>query len=211
MILAVHHFGLFVVASFVLLIMPGPSVLYIAARSIEQGRVAGLVSVFGNALGTVILVIGSAVGLAAILASSDVAFSVVKYLGATYLIYLGIKELFNKDTHTAVIVQPKRLSRIFSQGIIVAVLNPKTALFFFAFLPQFVDPAQGHIWIQTTILGLSLVTLGILTDSAYALLAGTVGNWLRRRFSFHKKQRYVLSGLYLTLGTLMIFGDSRSQ
>lgn len=209
--MAVHHFGLFMVASFVLLIMPGPSVLYIAARSIEQGRVAGLVSVFGNALGTVILVIGSAVGLAAILASSDVAFSVVKYLGAAYLIYLGIKELFNKDTHTAVIVQPKRLSRIFSQGIIVAVLNPKTALFFFAFLPQFVDPAQGHIWIQTTILGLSLVTLGILTDSAYALLAGTVGNWLRRRFSFHKKQRYVLSGLYLTLGTLMIFGDSRSQ
>ena len=209
--MVLHHFGLFMVASFVLLIMPGPSVLYITARSIEQGRIAGLVSVFGNALGTVILVIGSAVGLSAVLASSDVAFSIVKYLGAAYLIYLGIKELFNSDTHTAVIVQPKRLSRIFSQGIMVAVLNPKTALFFFAFLPQFVEPAQGHIWVQTILLGLSLVTLGIFTDSIYALLAGTVGHWLRRRFSFQMKQRYVSSGIYLTLGALTIFGDSKSR
>ncbi|KPV41284.1 RhtB family transporter [Alicyclobacillus ferrooxydans] len=203
-----HHFGLFLVASFVLLIIPGPSVLYITARSIDQGRAAGLASVFGSALGTVMLVVGSAIGLSAILASSDIAFSIVKYLGAAYLIYLGIKSLFSKEQFEPIAVEPKKLSSIFRQGMFVALLNPKTAIFFFAFLPQFVDPQHGLIWAQTIILGLTLVTLGIFTDSAYALLAGTLGNWMRRRWRYQKKQHYVTSAIYLTLGTLTLFSDS---
>ncbi|MTI85838.1 MAG: LysE family translocator [Firmicutes bacterium] len=168
---------LFVVAALVLLLIPGPSVLYITTRSIDQGRKAGLVSVFGNALGSAILAACAAVGLSAILTSSAVAFSVVKYLGAAYLIYLGIRRLFSNDDHISTEYQRKRLSHIFIQGTLVAVLNPKTALFFLAFLPQFVDVSRGYIWEQTFLLGLTFVGLGICTDSIYALLAGMVGNW----------------------------------
>ncbi|HWP95306.1 MAG TPA: LysE family translocator [Syntrophomonadaceae bacterium] len=195
-----HSFGLFIVAALALLLIPGPSVLYITTRSIDQGRVAGLVSVFGNALGSGILAVFAAAGLSAILASSAVAFNVVKYLGSAYLIYLGIKRLLSDDSCTPAVVQRKKLSNIFLQGTLVAVLNPKTALFFLAFLPQFVDVSRGFIWEQTLLLGLTLVGLGICTDSIYALLASTIGNRLKGKESFQSRQRYVSGGIYLALG-----------
>lgn len=206
-----HSFGLFVIAALVLLLIPGPSVLYITTRSIDQGRMAGLVSVFGNALGSGILAVAAAAGLSAILASSYVAFSVVKYLGAAYLIYLGIRRLFSNDDYTPTVVQRKRLSHIFIQGTFVAVLNPKTALFFLAFLPQFVDVSRGYIWEQTLLLGLTLVGLGICTDSIYALLAGTVGNWLKRRGALQRGQRYLSGGIYLALGVVSAFSGYRKH
>ncbi len=206
-----HSFGLFVIAALVLLLVPGPSVLYITTRSIDQGPMAGLVSVFGNALGSGILAVAAAAGLSAILASSDVAFSVVKYLGAVYLMYLGIRRLFSNDDYTPTVVQRKRLSHIFIQGTFVAVLNPKTTLFFLAFLPQFVDVSRGYIWEQTLLLGLTLVGLGICTDSIYALLAGTVGNWLKRRIALQGGQRYVSGGIYLALGVVSAFSGSRKH
>jgi threonine/homoserine/homoserine lactone efflux protein len=204
-----HNFGLFVIAALMLLLMPGPSVLYITTRSIDQGRMAGLVSVFGIELGNAILAVSAAAGLSAILASSAVAFSVVKYLGAVYLIYLGIRRLFSNDDHTSMVVQRKRLSLIFTQGIIVAVLNPKTALFFLAFLPQFVDVLRGNIWEQTLLLGLTFVGLGICTDSIYALLAGTFANWLKRRRILQRGQRYVSGSIYLALGVASAFSGSK--
>lgn len=199
---------MFVIAALVLLVIPGPSVLYITARSIDQGRKAGLVSVFGNALGSAILAICAASGLSVILASSAVAFNIVKYLGAAYLIYLGLRRLLSNDDHILTVNQCKKLSHIFFQGTFVAVLNPKTALFFLAFLPQFVDVSRGNIWGQTLLLGLTLVGLGIFTDSIYALLAGTVGNWLKRLGTAQRGQRYVSGGIYLALGLVSAFSGS---
>jgi threonine/homoserine/homoserine lactone efflux protein len=204
-----HSFGLFVIAALVLLLIPGPSVLYITARSIDQGRMAGLVSVFGNALGSLILVVCAAAGLSAILASSDAAYNVVKYLGVAYLIYLGLKSIFTNDGCTPTVVQRKKLLHIFFQGTFVAVLNPKTTLFFLAFLPQFVDVSRGDVWEQTILLGLTLVGLGICTDSIYALLAGTFGNWLKRRGALQRGQRYFSGGIYLVLGVVSAFSGSR--
>lgn len=194
-----------------LLLIPGPSVLYITARSIDQGRKAGLVSVFGNALGSTILAVCAAAGLSAILASSAAAFNIVKYLGAAYLIYLGIRRLFSNDDHIPTVTQRKRLSHIFFQGTFVAVLNPKTALFFLAFLPQFVDVSRGHVWEQTLLLGITLVVLGICTDSIYALLAGTAGNWLKRQGKLLRGQKYLSGGIYLALGVVSAFSGSREH
>ncbi|ACV62767.1 Lysine exporter protein (LYSE/YGGA) [Desulfofarcimen acetoxidans DSM 771] len=198
-------------AALVLLMVPGPSVLYITTRSIDQGRKAGLVSVFGNALGSIILVACAAAGLSAILASSAVAFNIVKCFGATYLIYLGIRQLLGNDDRVPTVVERKRLLNIFVQGTFVAVLNPKTALFFLAFLPQFVDMSRGYIWEQTLLLGLTLVGLGICTDSIYALLAGTLGKWLKRRGNLQRGQRYLSGGIYLALGVVTAFSGSKKH
>lgn len=206
-----HNLGLFIFAALALLLIPGPSVLYITTRSIDQGRVAGLVSVFGNALGTAILTVCAAAGLSAILASSAIAFNAVKYLGAAYLIYLGIRRLLSNEDETPAVVQRAKLSKIYVQGIFVAVLNPKTALFLLAFLPQFVDVSRGHIGLQTLLLGLTLVGLGICTDSIYALLAGTIGNWLKRKGTLRAGQRYVSGSIYLALGIASAFSGSGKQ
>ena len=197
-------FGLFVAAALALLLVPGPAVLYIVARSVDGGRPAGLVSVLGIHAGTMVHIAFAAIGLSAILASSATAFSVVKWLGVAYLVWLGLQRIFTRDEETVPpTVEPRRLSRIFSQGLIVNVLNPKTALFFLAFLPQFVDPSRGAAWAQVMVLGAVFVVLGLCTDGAYALLSGTGGSWLRRKggsASFRRGQRYVSGGVYLALG-----------
>ncbi len=203
-----HSYGLFIAAALALLLIPGPSVLYVTTRSIDQGRMAGIISVFGNALGSAILAVLTAAGLSAILTSSVIVFNLVKYLGAAYLMYLGIRRLLSNDEHTPAAIQRQKLSRVFFQGTLVAVLNPKIALFFLAFLPQFVDVSRGYVWEQTLFLGLTLVGLGILTDSAYALLAGTAGNWLRQRGAVQRGQRYVSGGIYLALGVACAFSGS---
>src|SRR5581483_2126472 len=136
--------ALFLVAGLGLVLIPGPNIIYIVTRSVDQGRRAGLVSALGVEMATLVHVTAAAFGLSALLLSSALAFSVVKYVGAAYLIYLGIRTLLTRDQHQeTVVVEPKSLSHIFFQGVLVNLLNPKTALFFFAFLPQFVDPARG--------------------------------------------------------------------
>jgi threonine/homoserine/homoserine lactone efflux protein len=199
-------FALFVVAALVLLIVPGPSVLYIVARSVEGGRTAGLVSVLGVQTGALVHIAFAALGLSAILASSAVAFSVVKWLGAAYLVWLGLRRIFGRDDEEdEVAVEPERLSRVFSQGVIVNTLNPKTALFFLAFLPQFVDPARSAAWVQILLLGATFVILALCSDGLYALLSGTAGGWLRRRMKsadFRRGQRYVSGGVLIALGAV---------
>lgn len=204
-------FGLFVVAALALLIVPGPSVLYIVARSVDQGRVAGLVSVLGVQLGTLAHVVFAAVGLSAIVASSAAAFSVVKWLGVVYLVWLGLQRFFVRDDEEGPsTVEPKRLSRVFSQGVVVNLLNPKTALFFLAFLPQFVSPSRGPVWAQVVMLGATLALLGLLTDGLYALLSGTAGNWLKRRSGkFRRTQKYLTGGVYLALGAAAASGSGK--
>ena len=199
-------FALFIVAALVLLVVPGPSVLYIVARSIEGGRTAGLVSVLGVQTGAMVHIAFAAVGLSAILASSAVAFSVIKWLGAVYLVWLGLRRIFGRDEEDGdVAVEPAPLSRVFSQGVIVNILNPKTALFFLAFLPQFVDPARGAAWTQILLLGATFVILALCSDGLYALLSGTAGGWLRRRMkgaSFRRGQRFVSGGILIALGAV---------
>jgi threonine/homoserine/homoserine lactone efflux protein len=194
--------ALFLVASAALLLTPGPAVLYIVARSIDQGRGAGVVSAFGVGAGSLIHVVAAALGVSALLVSSSLAFAAVKYLGAAYLIYLGIQKLRERepaetDGRTST---PRKLSRIFWEGVVVNLLNPKVALFFFAFLPQFIEPSGGAVAGQLLLLGGLFVAMGIGTDSLYALLAGSAGRWLKRSRWFGRGQRRVVGGVYLTLG-----------
>jgi threonine/homoserine/homoserine lactone efflux protein len=203
---------LFMGAALGLLLIPGPAVLFIMARSIEQGRMAGVVSVLGIATGSLVHVAGAVLGLSALLMSSALAFSVVKYAGAAYLIYMGIRTLMSKtEPQGDAKVEPKKLSRIYSEGFIVNVLNPKTALFFFAFLPQFVDPQQGSIVLQTLGFGMLFVCMSVCTDGTYALVSGSAGNWLKNNARFLTGQKYFAGTLYIALGLTTAFSGSHKK
>ena len=200
--------GLFVASALALLLIPGPAVLYIVGRSLHQGRRAGFASVLGIAAGSSVHVAAAAFGLSALLLASSLAFSVVKYAGAAYLIYLGVRTLLGDDPHqTATLAPPDRLRRVVAQGMVVNVLNPKTALFFFAFLPQFVDPGRGPVAQQVLWLGGIFLLLSICSDGMYAFLAGSIGRRLQRRPSLWSKQRYVTGSIYLTLGVTAAFAE----
>ena len=193
----------FVTTAAILLAIPGPAILYIVGRSIGQGRNAGLVSALGIGVGTLVHTAAAAVGLSALLVSSATAFSVVKYLGAAYLVYLGIQRLRSKEALAAAsdTAAPRvTQARVFSQGIVVNVLNPKTALFFFAFLPQFIDPARGHVATQILSLGVLFACMGTVSDSLWALFAGSVAGWLRNNQSWMRNERYVSGGILISLG-----------
>jgi len=191
----------FLLAALILLLTPGPAVLYIIARSMDQGRLAGFVSVLSIESGNSVHVLAATLGLSAILMSSALAFSIVKYLGAAYLIYLGIRRLLSRDQgHEIARLQKQSLRRIYSQGVLVATLNPKTALFFLAFLPQFVDSSTGSITLQFLTLGGLFVLMAIVTDSMYALLASTAGSWLKQNKSFLRADRYIVGSVYIGLG-----------
>jgi threonine/homoserine/homoserine lactone efflux protein len=193
--------GLFVVASVVLLLTPGPAVLYIVARSVQQGRAAGLASVLGIHLGTIVHIAAAAVGLSALIVSSALAFAVVKYLGAAYLIWIGIRTLMTREPDAkAPAPPPERLGRVFRDGFMVNLLNPKTAIFFLAFLPQFVDPDEGAVHWQILLLGLTFMGLGILSDGMFALAAGTAGEFLRRSRRFSRIQRWFAGTSFIGLG-----------
>jgi threonine/homoserine/homoserine lactone efflux protein len=200
--------ALFAAAALALLVVPGPSVLYIVARSVEGGRTVGLVSMLGVQAGALVHILFAAVGLSAILASSATAFSVVKWAGAAYLVYLGLRLILSRDEDEAGADAPastggQRLSRAFAQGVVVNVFNPKTALFFLAFLPQFVNPSSGAAWAQILVLGLVFVTLAVCSDGLYALLSGTAAGWLRRKnegAGFRRGQRLFSGGVYVALG-----------
>jgi threonine/homoserine/homoserine lactone efflux protein len=171
-------YGLFVLAALLMLVIPGPAVLYIVSRSLDQGRSAGLASVLGVATGTLIQICFAVVGLSSLVLASATAFDLVKYAGAAYLVFLGLKRLLTRD-HVRIDRAPRTLRRLYTQGVVVNTLNPKTALFIFALLPQFVDVEAGHVWLQVLVLGLTLCLLGLLSDGLYAVLAGVIGDRLR--------------------------------
>jgi threonine/homoserine/homoserine lactone efflux protein len=195
--------ALFVAAALLLLVVPGPSVLYIVTQSVSHGRRAGIVSVAGITTGTLVHITAATVGLSALLASSALAFDVVKYLGAAYLIAVGIRRLAGWEGETGPRARDTRdLGRLYRQGIVVNTLNPKTALFFLAFLPQFVDPGRGTPWLQILALGLLFAALGFFSDGAWALVAGTLGERLRRSRRFPAVQRYVSGLVFVGLGAV---------
>jgi threonine/homoserine/homoserine lactone efflux protein len=188
---------LFSLAALALLAIPGPSVLYIVAQSAERGRRTGLAAVLGVHLGSLVHVAAATAGLSALVVASVLAFSIVKYGGAAYLVYLGVRKLLERDREDDVEAEPAPLRRALVRGIVVNVLNPKTALFFLAFLPQFIDADRGGVWSQALVLGFVFVGLGLVSDSLYALAAGTVGGLVRRR---RKLVRYGSGAVYITLG-----------
>jgi threonine/homoserine/homoserine lactone efflux protein len=206
------NLGLFVLAALVLLLTPGPAVLYIVARSIDQGRRAGLVSMLGVHAGTLVHVVAAAAGLSALLAASATAFSAVKLLGAAYLVYLGLRKILERPGPGAgTASRPPRLGRAFVDGVVVNVLNPKTALFFLAFLPQFVDTSRGHVGAQILGLGMLFVALGLVTDGGYALTAGTAAEWLRARPRFLAGERWISGVMYIGLGLAAALSSSHQQ
>jgi threonine/homoserine/homoserine lactone efflux protein len=207
------NIGLFVSAALVLLLIPGPAVLYLVGRSVEQGRLAGLFSIFGIHTATLVHVAAASLGLSAVLASSALAFSIVKYAGAAYLIWLGLRKLFSKPKATDIEVATPGHShrRLFRDGFIVNLLNPKTALFFLAFLPQFVDMGRGHLAMQIAFLGVLFTMIGFVTDSCYAFAAGTAGNWLKNNRSYLKIERYVSGVTFIGLGLTAAFAGNHRK
>ncbi|MEM8858725.1 MAG: LysE family translocator [Chloroflexota bacterium] len=195
--------SLFVLVAIGLTFTPGPNTLYIIARTFHQGRKEGVISSLGVQVGTLVHVAIAALGLSVAIVSSPVAFNVIKYSGAAYLIYLGLRTLFSKASFEADMeLSTQKLFESFRQGVIVNLLNPKTALFFFAFLPQFIDPLLGRIALQTISLGLILVLFGTMSDLTYVFAANYVDSWLNKHEGFLQKQNIVIGTVYLGLGIL---------
>lgn len=203
---------LFAGAALALLVVPGPSVIYIVTRGIHQGRAAALVSVVGVTTATLVHTAFAAAGLSAILASSATAFSVVKYAGSAYLLYLAVRTWLDRSSEQLDLPRPTtHLRRVYVEGFLVNLLNPKTALFILALLPQFVDPARGAAGVQILVLGGILAGLGLLSDGTYALASGSIGSWLRRRRSIAGIQRRASAAIYAALGIGTALAGQRTQ
>jgi threonine/homoserine/homoserine lactone efflux protein len=198
---AASRLALFIPAALALLLVPGPAVLYVVARSMQQGRRAGLISVAGLHTGTLVHIAAAAAGLSALLLRSALLFSVVKYAGAAYLVVIGLATLRRKDEPVTSVGTRRTARRLYAQGFVVNVLNPKTALFFFAFLPQFTDVDRGHVPLQMTVFGLTFLLLGLTTDSLYAVVGARVGGRVRNSERLRRRQRYATGGVLIGLGT----------
>ena len=191
----------FILAALVVLLIPGPGVIYILLRSLEQGLRAGLPSVLGLPLGALVHVFAASFGLCAILLASATAFSTIKLLGAAYLIYLGIRKISAPPVLALTEIENSHsLFRVFCDGIIVSVLNPKIAIFLLAFLPQFIDLGDSNISQQVFVLGLIYVGLALITDSAYALFAGRSKGFISSHFLQGRLPNYISGTVYAGLG-----------
>ena len=203
----------FLATGMAILLVPGPTVLYVVTRSIEMGRGGGLASVAGITTGTIAYVTLAAAGLSSLLLASTAAFDAVRYVGAAYLFLLGLRRLLGRvpDDEEAESA-PRTRRRAYAQGVVVNLTNPKTIVFVFAFLPQFVDPHAQHAWLQVLVLGLSFTVLGFLSDSAWALAAGTVADRLRGSRRLANVQRWFGGGVLVGLGILAaVWTQSRAR
>jgi threonine/homoserine/homoserine lactone efflux protein len=209
---SVSTYAVFIATCLVLLAIPGPAVLYVVSRSVDQGRSAGLASVAGIATGTVVHVTLATVGLSSLVLASQVAFDAVRYVGAAYLVFLGVRRLLTRHADAELLERPPRTRRdLYTQGVVVNLLNPKTIVFIFAFIPQFVDVGAGHVWFQVLVLGLSFATLGAMSDSLYAVVAGTVADRLRGTALVGRVERWVGGTILIGLGvTAAVFAPHRT-
>jgi threonine/homoserine/homoserine lactone efflux protein len=194
----------FIAACLVLLVTPGPAVLYIVSRTLDQGYKVGIASALGLALGSLGHIALIALGMAALLAASVTAFSVIKYGGAAYLVFLGIRRLTQKPSTRPAAERSTNgtATRAFWQGAVVNLLNPKAILFFLAFIPQFVDVSRGHVRWQLVILGMIFTTLGVVSDSVYVLLAGRLRRWIVGKNWWDNMSRYLTGSIFIGLGLL---------
>ena len=198
-------YAVFVVTCLALLAIPGPAVLYIVSRSIDQGRTAGLLSALGVTTGTLVHIAAAAIGLSSLVLASTVAFGVIRYAGAAYLVFLGVRRLLMRRAEELVEERaPRSLRRLYTQGLVVNLLNPKTIVFIFAFIPQFVDVNAGHVWVQVVLLGLTLAGLGLLSDSLYAIVAGSIADRLRGSRAVAWFERWFGGGILVGLGVAAV-------
>ena len=193
-------YAVFLATAMALLAIPGPAVLYVVTRSIEMGRAGGLASVAGITTGTFVHVGLATAGLSSLILASKAAFDAVKYVGAAYLIFLGVRRLLTRTEERVEEPVPRTRRRAYTQGVVVNLTNPKTIVFIFAFIPQFVDPNARHVWVQVLVLGLSFACLGFLSDSAYALAAGAVADRLRGSRRIARFERWFGGSMLIGLG-----------
>ncbi len=200
---------IFSAAAIAITLVPGPSMLYVASRSIVHGRTAGIWSAFGLATGLLIHTVSASLGLSAVFIHFPLAFLIVKYLGAIYLIYLGIQMLITKKSisQTPTTSPPLSSLRIYGQGIVTEVLNPKTALFFLSFLPQFIDPLQGTSAIQMMTLGFILVFTALVADLLIAITGGTLSKSVLARPLLQKVQNWIAGTVLIALGFRLAISD----
>ncbi|WP_131739275.1 LysE family translocator [Actinomadura roseirufa] len=191
---------LFLLATLTLVAIPGPNHLYITTRAVGEGRRAGIASAFGVETGTLVHIAAAAAGLSAVVAASATAFGFLRYAGAAYLFFLAYRTFRAGDGEDEPRLRPRPLHRVYLDGVLVNVLNPKVVLFFLAFLPQFVDQDAGRVPLQIAVMGVVLVLVGLLSDIVYALAAGSIGTWLRERPAFRRRQRYATGLVYAGLG-----------
>ncbi|TMM14921.1 MAG: LysE family translocator [Actinobacteria bacterium] len=184
-----------------LLAIPGPAVLYVVTRSIEMGRAGGVASVAGITTGTIVHVGLATAGLSSLILASKTAFDAVKYVGAAYLIVLGVRRLLTRsEDRVQEEAVPRTRRRAYTQGVVVNLTNPKTIVFIFAFIPQFVDPGARHVWLQVLVFGLSFALLGFLSDNVYALAAGAVADRLRGSRKIARFERWFGGSILIGLG-----------
>ncbi len=196
-------YAVFLVTAVAILLVPGPAVLYVVTRSIEMGRAGGIASVAGITTATFVYVALAAAGLSSLVVASPAVFDVVKYAGAAYLLFLGVRRLLRRGAdEVAEEPVPRTLRRAYTQGVVVNLTNPKMIVFVFAFLPQFVDPHASSPWLQTLVLGLSFTALAFLSDSLYAVAAGSVADRLRGTERIAKIERWVGGSVLVCLGIL---------
>jgi threonine/homoserine/homoserine lactone efflux protein len=193
-------FLLFCAAALALIVVPGPAVTYVVAQSLDKGRRAGLVSAMGIACGGLVHVAAAVAGLSALIASSASAFTVVKLVGAAYLIVIGLWHLAGRGEGDAEAPQHVAARRLFWQGALVNALNPKTALFFLAFLPQFVDPGRGPVALQAAVLGAVFVVLATVSDSTYAVITAAVADRVRGSSRARQVRHYLSGSIFVALG-----------
>jgi threonine/homoserine/homoserine lactone efflux protein len=203
----IHNFLLFALATFLMNITPGNDVLYVVSRSTEQGVRAGIISALGIMAGCLVHMTAAAFGLSALLARSAMAFDIVKYAGAGYLLYLGVRALVNKKQRAFVTTERPAVSykRLFGQGALTNVLNPKVALFFLAFLPQFIDVGGHHATEAILLLGLWFNVSGTIVNILYAVLFGRIGDWLRGHSRWMRIQEKVTGLVLIGLGLKVAF------
>jgi len=192
----------FATASFVLLIIPGPAVLYIVNRSVSDGRRVGIAAASGLSLGNLTHAIAAAVGLSAVLATSATAFNIVKWLGAGYLVVVGLRALLSEADPIDADQRSMTPTRAFRQGIVVNTLNPKVALFFISYLPSFIDAEAGNAWLQALTLGVVFVAIGFCTDSTYSLIASGLRETLLRGRALPFVRRWVSGSVFVMLGVM---------
>ncbi len=204
------HFLAFLIAGISLNLMPGPDTMYVLARSLGQGRRAGTLAALGISSGALLHITAAVLGFSAVLMTSALAFSAIKLVGAAYLVYLGVKMLRGSPEGLASpALRRERPLTIWSQGVLTNLLNPKVALFFLAFLPQFVDPRRGHISLQFLLLGLTFEVTGTTWLLMVAAGSGTLKNWLHRRPAFVRVQQKATGALFILFGARLAFAQQR--
>jgi threonine/homoserine/homoserine lactone efflux protein len=197
-VLPLDHYPLYLAACVLLMLTPGPNLLYLVSRTLCQGRAAGMISLAGTSTGFVFHILAAALGLTAVLVAVPLLYEILRWAGAAYLLWLAVDSVRGSG---AGLFEPRALlpepaARLFRTGLLTSILNPKVALFYAALLPQFVEPARGHVFVQSLFLGLTQVVIGIVGDGLFVLAAARVTRWLQRRPRWARMQRYVQGAVF---------------